>query len=464
MRLPFVPAAVAALAAAVLALPARAQLPADVDSVLTLNRAGRFETAVAHARARLGAAAGASTGYRCQLRAALVWAESRLPARRDSALAALRAWDAECADATYPGAAAYAREVERARDGVAAPPLPAGGVDVSAVHEFFVVADTLARDVEPSAALWRRFLRAPGNRLYGRGAQLRELMTLALMPSRAARRDSLAAASPSATFGVRYLQSAFARRAELTRFVDSLARADLTSGPTTQAAAFLPAGATRGRAAPLVAFALFGPDGYAQDGGIVIDAAHARALGAGLPLMVAHELHHHFLGELQTVRLANTSTNDGAVVRALFQLRNEGIADLVDKPHPLPADLPGPEGYVARYNAAYADAPNTLRALDTLLLALATDTVPDPARVRRLFAALPFGGHPTGGYMARRIHETFGVDSLMPGVASQFAFVRAYAAAERARGAPVPLSEPTLAALGALERKYRRGPVPNEAR
>jgi hypothetical protein len=226
--------------------------------------------------------------------------------------------------------------------------------------------------------------------------------------------------------------------------------------PTARAAEFLPPGATAGKRAPLVAFALFGPDGYAQDGGIVIDLANARALGDGLPLMIAHELHHTYLAELQSVHPADVATNEGAIVRALLQLRNEGIADLVDKQHPMPPDLPGPAGYVARYNAAYDSAPSTLRALDTLLLALATESVMDLARVRRLFAALPFGGHPTGAYMARRIYDTFGRDSLMPGVANQFAFVRAYVAAERQRGAPPPFSDRTLAALAAIERKYRK--------
>jgi putative zinc-dependent peptidase DUF5700 len=66
-------------------------------------------------------------------------------------------------------------------------------------------------------------------------------------------------------------------------------------------------------------------------------------------------------------------------------------------------------------------------------------------------------GHPNGTYIAREIIETFGVDSLFPGVRDPAAFLRTYAAAERVHGRPAPFSAKTWRVIDALEAKYWRG-------
>jgi hypothetical protein len=73
---------------------------------------------------------------------------------------------------------------------------------------------------------------------------------------------------------------------------------------------------------------------------------------------------------------------------------------------------------------------------------------------RRVNELLPSGGHFNGSYVAREIYETFGVDSLYPGVHDFFAFLRIYASAEAKRGNPPPFSPKSVALLNALERKY----------
>jgi hypothetical protein len=75
---------------------------------------------------------------------------------------------------------------------------------------------------------------------------------------------------------------------------------------------------------------------------------------------------------------------------------------------------------------------------------------------QRVAALLPSNGHYNGSYVAREVYETFGVDSLYPGVASPFALLRTYAAAERKRGNPPPFSPKAIGLLDNLERRYQR--------
>jgi hypothetical protein len=137
-------------------------------------------------------------------------------------------------------------------------------------------------------------------------------------------------------------------------------------------------------------------------------------------------------------------------------MRNEGIADLIDKPYPLSY----PSGstmsrYAERYNEAYARTPSVIRSIDSALVVAADDSTQLPAVGRRVNELLPSAGHFNGSYVAREIYETFGVDSLFPGIYNHFVFLRMYAAAERKRGNPPPFSAKALALIDELERRYR---------
>jgi Putative zinc dependent peptidase (DUF5700) len=69
-------------------------------------------------------------------------------------------------------------------------------------------------------------------------------------------------------------------------------------------------------------------------------------------------------------------------------------------------------------------------------------------------ALLWSNGHPNGAYVARVIHETFGVDSLFSAVRNPAAFLRTYAAAERKRGNPAPLSAEAMRVIERLEQRH----------
>jgi hypothetical protein len=177
----------------------------------------------------------------------------------------------------------------------------------------------------------------------------------------------------------------------------------------------------------------------------------------GLTELLAHEFHHSYLARLSKVRFPVGDDPSTALVRALGNARNEGIADLIDKAHPLSvrhgSEL---ETYAKAYNEAYARTPQVIRSIDSALVVAANDSSRLRDVGRRVQQLLPAGGHFNGSYMAREIYETFGVDSLYRGESNLFAFWRTYAEAEAKRGNPPPYSPQTVALLDALEKKYVR--------
>lgn len=195
---------------------------------------------------------------------------------------------------------------------------------------------------------------------------------------------------------------------------------------------------------------MFASDGYAQDPGIVLDLFHVRENGLGE--FLSHEFHHAYAGNLdRTTHVPNSG--DTRFYQAMRQLKNEGIADMIDKPHPL-VTPPGMQWYANGYDAAYDKTPATLKVVDSLLVAAGADSAKladAGARAQRL---LVYGSHPNGAYMARTILDTFGRDSLIAVIPSAFAFIRMYEAAESKRGNASPFSAAGRAALAAMESRH----------
>jgi hypothetical protein len=112
--------------------------------------------------------------------------------------------------------------------------------------------------------------------------------------------------------------------------------------------------------------------------------------------------------------------------------------------------------YAKRYNEAYARTPAVIHSIDSALVVAADDSTKLRDVGARVRALLPSAGHYNGSYVAREIYETFGADSLFPGVRNQFAFLRTYAAAEKKRGNPPPFSPKAVALLDQLEARYKK--------
>jgi putative zinc-dependent peptidase DUF5700 len=343
----------------------------------------------------------------------------------------------------------------------AEPPMPTTGLDFTAIDAFWPVVDVLQKGTDPTDAQWQALLRTPGSRLaqIAIGPVLREDLELAFKPSRRTQFDSLTKLTNDRATRLAHLVRAASMRAQLNAFRDSLTRTAPLAEAVRTAARYLPPGATQVGEPPLVAFAIFRNDGYSLGPGVVVDLLNAYE--ADLVLFLAHEFHHTYTGRAQEAALgAGTGMKenpaDVQLRSAVAALRNEGIADLVDKPYPLAWPNPIRAAYVKRYNDEYAKTPETLRQLDSLLQVVADDSTQFTAAGQRARTLLWSNSHANGAYIARTIYERFGVDSLFPAITNPAALLRTYAAAERARGNATPFSTKGWGVIEAFERRYWR--------
>jgi hypothetical protein len=439
----------AALAVALCAGPVGADAQAVSDSVTALNRSGRWPDAARRARASLANTANAEE--RCTLRAGMLHALARMglagPAAEE-----LKTFDRECASSA--AARQRARDLAEIRALVDLPPLPTTGLDFSSVDHFWGMVDRLQRGETGTEEQWRALLTSPGYRLaLDNVPTLREDITIAFSPARRSAFDSLTAQLTDRAYRLRHLARALPLRGALDALRDSLARSPAIQQGVSGAQRFLPANATSGEP-PLVAVAIFNNDGYAGPSGAIVDLLYIRE--NGLVDLLSHEFHHVYGDRYNKVRRPPPDSADAQLVAALSALMVEGIADLIDKPHPLISRDTTMASYVTRYNDVYARTPAILRTVDSLLVTVAGN----PAQMRpvgqRVRTLLWSNSHPNGAYMARTIHETLGRDALMPGLENPFVFIKAYATAEQRRGNPAPFSPRAIAVLNALEMKYRR--------
>jgi hypothetical protein len=177
----------------------------------------------------------------------------------------------------------------------------------------------------------------------------------------------------------------------------------------------------------------------------------------GLVAVLAHEFHHAFTSLLdRTIRtqFGAKPPPDASLAMPLIRLRGEGIADLIDKTYPLPVRPGALAWYAVRYNDFCARSPQILKSLDSLLVIVRDDTsMTTPAAVMA-HGLLWSNSHPTGAYMARTIVETFGTDSLLPGLYNPFAFLRAFSSAQVKRGKPAAWSPRAMELIADMERRY----------
>lgn len=444
------------LAGAASVLSAQEPSRTSVDSVDRLNAAGRWQNALVLSRDALVLVRARSIGtFReegCALQAAALWSLRQM-GRYDTAADRLTAFDGECTGSDV--ARQRGTQLDQIRRDVVLPPLPAGGLDTSAIPAFWRVVDTLRADHEPSDALWHSFFSTPGYRLSFTNVQpIREDLEISYRPSRRAELDVLSVKTDDQGARLRHFARALNQRAHVNRMVDSIAHMLPIPAAVQLAQQFLPPGATVGHTPPLVTLAIFRDDAYSAGArGIVVDVLHIE--DSDLTKLLAHEFHHSFIGYVSTASRAPQGTPEASLVNALYSLRNEGTADQIDKPYPLvrPGEVMAP--YVKRYNDEYEKTPATLRIVDSLVAHAAGDTTLLRAAGERTSTLFWSGGHPNGAYVTRTVLETFGKDSLFVVERNPFALLRVYASAVVAKGGAMPFSAAFVAYLDTLGRRYR---------
>lgn len=340
-------------------------------------------------------------------------------------------------------------------DAAALPPLPITGFDVSGVSAFRTVADVLVRGGQPSEAQWRVLLESPGYRLAARrlAKPIRDDIDLALRASRRAEYERASRGAGDRALMLRHLALAGRERDTLAAFADSLARSSAIAEGVASAARLLPAGTTESGPPPFVSAAIFKDDGWSLPDGIVVDILYMRSIRFSAYL--GHEFHHSYVRRLARPLPAGYDTAaDNALRDALTNLRDEGIADQIDKPRPFVARTPGLVSYAERYNLEYDRTPATLRRFDALLAPVADSSAGLAERGMEAGMLFWSNGHPNGAYMAREVADTFGADSLRAASLDPAALIRMYAEAEVRHARSDPLSARTWRVIRRLESKY----------
>ena len=223
------------------------------------------------------------------------------------------------------------------------------------------------------------------------------------------------------------------------QFIAAIDFQKLSQEAMTLAAAWLPEHLKAHLQPKTIRFIPFGPDGYADNGAIIVDPYLALLLGKeAFTKLIAHELHHVYTLEHFPRPEIPTDSPLYAVFSALNQLQIEGIADMIDKgPVPIKPSIPAMTPISQRFNTAFVNAPKTLKAFDNLLISWPVadeEQHEHGSKIRQLFV---LGGHPDGYYMANIIKDTLGTQALIQTVKNPFEFIRAYqTAAKRGSNGP----------------------------
>lgn len=359
---------------------------------------------------------------------------------------------AACLPAFAPGIGGAA-----AADGTPAPVAAvATQPDTTAVERFWPLYQALRADRPVDDALWDRLFSTPAWQALGptRQQQARERYALAFRPSREAGYRAAIAAGGYEARVLRHLRAMVGREERLRA---QAIRLPLASA-MLRAREFLPHGIALGPP-PVVALAVYEPDGYGTDI-VVLDPAFAADLGAALDAFLAHELHHAYQGRIaRPLRRPPPESSDAPVLDALLQLQREGIADLIDKrPSPTTSALGMRPGAAERYAQRLRTAPEALAAVDRHLQRMGDAGEPERLALANAirWKLLPDGGHAAGFHMASTILRVSGKARLLSTLCDPFAFVRAY---DDAVGhGPGGFGAPALAFLAGLERRVAPAP------
>ena len=339
------------------------------------------------------------------------------------------------------------------------------GYDTSGLDRFWEVADVLADDRDPTDAEWARLLGHPGyvriERSGGRADAVRRCMPLVFKPSA---RGGLAAALEGDDGRVRrvcaHLEAHRDDRDEILAYAASLAGSDDVRLASERAAEYLPPGATDGETPPVYVL-LFESNGFGG-ASIALDVMHLLDMEDEMRMgYLAHELHH---GYMRRAERSWTDAADDAIVNGLDGLAVEGVASMLDKQPWLDA------GYADRFEGELAGAIRAFRPLversdevlaevDRLLVSVARGETPAADAGPAIHRALPWGGHPTGLYMARTIEAARGPEALAALATDPVAFVLAYHEAASTRDDRFDFSPEAVALLRDL---HGRG-VPSAA-
>lgn len=325
----------------------------------------------------------------------------------------------------------------------------AGGFDLSAMHPFWHIFESLRREAEPRDEEWEQLFRTPGYRALTafefRPDFFMQFFRLAFRPSLDTERRQMLRRDRYG-FLLHYSEVA-TQPGEIRRQETVLKEQEEYWHEQAMIKCqewLLPAG-FGGR--PQVAFVIF-QDGFRAYSPLVYDVLSTTKLGQLFVHVLAHGYHRFYRTRLLQVDYHLARVEDRTLIYVLDQIQAHGIANLVDNPVLLARNHP----WVTGFRDALRRVPAYIAELDAVLLQVVRGELDSATAGSRLQERLASVMDPVGFYMATAINQALGPKLLVATAANPFAFFALYQqAAERQRGlvALSPQSTAYLKQLGA---------------
>lgn len=215
------------------------------------------------------------------------------------------------------------------------------------------------------------------------------------------------------------------KQGELREFTKKLVDSDIIEKAKKQAFTYLPDTLSVENDNTIIALMIFQPDAFAipEDNVILLDVLYALNYGKGFEKFLGHEIFHIYSAKYLS-RLKPVDYQNDALVWSIDKLRNEGIADLIDKENIF--EKVHKSEYDLNYIEHFQNSKQHLATIDSLVQEIAKDNSKLNGLGKKVRGQLPFGGHPTGLYIAKIIKNERGGNALLDCLESPFTFLFLY--------------------------------------
>ena len=335
--------------------------------------------------------------------------------------------------------------------------------DFSGMEQFWKIVSILESDGEPDVEEWNALFDTPGYRVLVEEEFPRDFFikyfTLAFMPSK---ENDLKMEMKKGGMAAEFLKH-YIRVRNMKKEIKSQERKLMESSSyilnsaMNLARKYLPSGTVDGCDLPQISFVIFAYDarGYSP---IVIDLLFSIDLGAYLPYLLGHELHHFYRNKQLKFRFPKEMSRDRYILWVLNQIQAEGIADLIDKPYLLFNEygIFNRMKFGKMYKEYLNKSPEIIKKMDDILKKLRCSPEDYDKLNQEFFKIVPMSGHSVGYFMANLIIKKLGKETLIKEMGDPFSFLRLYnEAATMESGYPI-FSKESMDLLYELEEKYKK--------
>ena len=215
------------------------------------------------------------------------------------------------------------------------------------------------------------------------------------------------------------------KKEDLRVFAKNLVDSDIIEQAKKYAFKYLPDTLSVENDSTVITLMIFQPDAFAvpEDNVVLLDVLYAYNYGEGFEKFLGHELFHIYAAKYLS-KLKPIEYNEDALVWSIDKIRNEGIADLIDKENII--EKTGKSEYDMKYIEHYQHSKQHLQAIDSLIQKIAEDNSRLKELGEKVRKEIPFSGHPLGLYIAKIIKNQMGSQALFHCLESPFSFIYLY--------------------------------------